>query len=89
MIVTEEGVVVGSIDRAKMEELEKESKTAEPEVKPEVEPETAEPEVKPSKALSKDELVGLAESAGLGTREELEQFTKQELVDELKAHEEG
>jgi hypothetical protein len=46
-------------------------------------------EVKPSKALSKDELVTLAESAGLGTREELEQFTKQELVDELKAHEEG
>jgi hypothetical protein len=49
----------------------------------------AEPEVKPSKALSKDELVTLAESAGLGTREELEQFTKQDLVDELKAHEEG
>jgi hypothetical protein len=46
-------------------------------------------EIKPSKALSKDELVTLAEAASLGTREELEQFTKQELVDELKAHEEG
>jgi hypothetical protein len=45
-------------------------------------------EVKASMALSKDELVGLAEDAGLGTREELEQFTKQDLVDELKASEE-
>jgi predicted Zn-dependent peptidase len=81
VIVTEEGAVVGSVDRAQLEELEKESKAAEPEA--------TEPEVKPSKALSKDELVTLAESAGLGTREELEQFTKQDLVDELKAHEEG
>jgi hypothetical protein len=62
----------------------------EDESEPEPEPETeSEPtEAKASMALSKDELVGLAEDAGLGTREELEQFTKQDLVDELKASEE-
>jgi hypothetical protein len=76
MFTTEEGAVVGSIDRAALEELQKTDESQ------------AEPEVKPSMALSKDELVTLAESAGLGTREELEQFTKQELVDELTASEE-
>jgi hypothetical protein len=44
-------------------------------------------EVKPSMALSKDELVDLAVAAGLGDRGDLEQFTKQDLVDELKANE--
>jgi hypothetical protein len=44
-------------------------------------------EVKPSMAMSKEELVDLAEKAGLGERSDLEQFTKQDLVDELKANE--
>jgi hypothetical protein len=62
---------------------------AEPEPEPASEPASEPAEVKASMALSKDELVALAEDAGLGKREDLEQFTKQELVDELKANEEG
>jgi hypothetical protein len=80
MIVTEEGVVVGSINRAELEQLQGKAES-------EPEPE-ATTEVKASMASSKDELVTQAETAGLGSREDLEQFTKQELVDELNANRE-
>jgi hypothetical protein len=80
MIVTEEGVVVGSINRAELEQLQDKAES-------EPEPEMT-TEVKASMASSKDELVTQAETAGLGSREDLEQFTKQELVDELNANRE-
>jgi hypothetical protein len=44
-------------------------------------------ESRASLALSKDELVDRAVTAGLGDREELEQHTKQQLVDDLRASE--
>jgi hypothetical protein len=83
MHVSEDGSVVGSVDRAKLEELQGSESAPEVETSAEDELEA----VKPSMALSKDELVDLAEAAGLGERDELETYTKQELVDELKANE--
>jgi hypothetical protein len=78
---------VAAENGANLDEAEPEPES-EPESEPAAESESEPAEVKASMALSKDELVTLAESAGLGTREELEQFTKQDLVDELKVSEE-
>jgi hypothetical protein len=103
MIINKYGRVAGSIDLAQLADLYAQATdedlkahfrqvAAENGVnldEPESEPESEPAEVKASMALSKDELVALAEAAQIGTREELEQFTKQELVDELKANEEG
>lgn len=73
-VAAEHGV---DLDAASVDEVE---------VEPAPEPEAL-TEVKPSMALSKDELVQLAVDAGLGDQADLEQFTKQDLVDELKANE--
>jgi hypothetical protein len=110
VIENENGLVSGSLDRARIKELHDQTNDAElkvyyrgllgeseegksldeggdAEAAPESESQPTEPRA--SMASSKDELISQAEAAGLGTQEDLEQFTKQELVDELNANREG
>jgi len=116
MHVSEDGSVTGSINRAKLAEVEAQSDEAKAQLEqlqseakageeanarlaeqrqPEgqvseseaVESETVESEARVSMALSKDELVDRAVDAGLGDRDELQERTKQQLVDDLRASE--